>query len=262
MLDTHASSRSLGVPVDYWLDADEVAWITLNRPHRLNAITSDLTDSLVESLGRAAADDARVVVLQGAGASFCAGHDLMEEDQPDSTSNSWAEGLQNVTRGIRAIESPVLAAVHGYALGGGFEFALAADLVVAGSSSTFGFPEVEVGLSVTGGVTMLLPRLIGPLRAKQLLFFGERLTAQQAQQLGLANWVAEDDAFSDRVRELVDALLRKPASSLILAKSALDAGLENDMETQLQLEAVQLMGVVSSKDATAARESFRSARNR
>jgi enoyl-CoA hydratase/carnithine racemase len=258
--DTPASD--LDAPVDYRIDADQTAWITLNRPHRHNAITSDLTAALTTGLRQAGTDQARVTVLQGAGRAFCAGHDLVEEPQSDAASRRWAQGLQDVTRAMRQLPCPVIAAVHGYVLGGGFEFALSADLVIAARTATFGFPEVGVGLSVTGGVTMLLPRLVGPLRAKQMLLLGEHLDATQAAGLGLVNWVSENDDLPARVKNLVKQLLDKPALSTKLAKRALDAGLENGLEPQLELEVGHLITASASPEAAAGRQAFRASKTR
>ncbi len=250
-------AHPLAAPVDYQIDERRVAWITLNRPHRLNAISADLVEGIVESLDRATADDARVVVLRGAGRVFCAGHDLVEDDQSALTSRAWVDGLQDITRKMRGHCGIVVAVVHGYALGGGFEFALAADLVLATRSCIFGFPEVEVGLSVTGGATMLLARLLGPLRAKQLLLLGERIGTVDAQRLGLVNWVVDDNDVGSRVNAVVEQLLDRPGASIRLAKIAVDVGLENDMATQLDLEAEQLLSLVGTVDAASAREAFR-----
>ena len=140
--------------VDYELD-QSVARIYLNRPHRLNAVVPELTAGLVAALGRAGQDGARVVILAGRGRAFCSGFDL-KEPMPAETvlaTRIRVDGIQEVTRAIRRFPGPVVAAVHGYALGAGCEFALGCDLVVAAENAEFGFPEVSVGLSVTGGIS-------------------------------------------------------------------------------------------------------------
>ncbi len=196
--------------------------------------------------------------MRGQGRAFCAGQDLLEQDDGPG-SRSHGEALQDVTRGIRRLSAPVIAAVHGYALGGGFEFVLASDLVVAARGAVFGFPEVGVGLSVTGGVTMLLPRLVGPLRAKQLLLLGEHLDATQALQLGLVNWVVNDGEVDRHVDDVVKRLLDKPRASVALAKKALDIGLDNTLEAQLEAEVAHLMLTGRSEEARAAALAFRAA---
>ena len=253
--DQGAELRS---PVDYRFDPAGVAWITLNRPDRLNAITDELVHGVVDALSCASSDDARAVVMRGRGRAFCAGQDLLEQDDGPG-SRSHGEALQDVTRGVRRLGAPVIAAVHGYALGGGFEFVLACDLVVAARSAVFGFPEVGVGLSVTGGVTMLLPRLVGPLRAKQLLLLGERLDATQALQLGLVNWVVDDVDVDRHVDDLVKRLLDKPDASVALAKKALDIGLDNTLEAQLEAEVAHLVLTGRSREARTAALAFRAA---
>ena len=193
-------------PVDYRVDERGVARITLNRPHRLNAINAALVDGLVAALRQAADDEARVVVLTGAGTSFCAGHDLREPHA--AYTRERADALQEVTRLMRALPGVVVAAVRGYAVGGGAEFAMGADLVVATVSARFQFPEVAVGLSATGGSTSLLPRLVGLAQAKRLMLLGDRIDGVEAERLGLVTWAVPDDDLDARVEELVDTARR------------------------------------------------------
>src|ERR1700729_3484964 len=179
------------VAVDYEL-TDSVARVYLNRPHRLNAVVPELVTGLITAFGRAGSDGARVVVLAGRGRAFCSGHDLKEQLPPETVlaTRLRVDQIQEVTRAIRRFPGPVIAAVHGYALGAGCEFALGCDLVVAAEDAQFGFPEVSVGLSVTGGISRLLPLLVGPVRAKELLLVGERFGAARALELGLINQIA------------------------------------------------------------------------
>ncbi len=173
-------------PVEYSRDG-AIARIHLNRPERLNAVTTALTDGLAEALERATSEDARVIVLAGRGRAFCAGHDLKEPEPVETPVQTRVrlEGIQEITRLIRRFPGPVVAAVHGYALGAGCEFALACDVVVAGEDAQLGFPEVGVGLSVTGGISRLLPMLVGWARAKELLLLGERVSGLEAARIGL-----------------------------------------------------------------------------
>jgi enoyl-CoA hydratase/carnithine racemase len=223
--------------VDYEID-ESVARIYLNRPHRLNAVVPELTAGLVDGFRQAEADKARVIVLAGRGRAFCSGHDLKEPTPPESvlTTRLRVDAIQDVTRAIRHFPGPVIAAVHGYALGAGCEFALGCDLVVAGEDARFGFPEVSVGLSVTGGISRLLPLLVGPVIAKELLFLGERFDAVRAQQLGLVNRVAPAGEH-ERVAAAIAAQLRdQPALSLALAKQALDRGADCALEEAMAAE--------------------------
>ena len=223
--------------VEYEL-ADSVAWIHLNRPERLNAVVPELTESLVAAFERAGRDGARVIVLAGSGRAFCSGHDLKEKLPPETrlATRLRVEQIQDVTRAIRRFPGPVIAAVHGYALGAGCEFALGCDLVVAAQDAQFGFPEVSVGLSVTGGISRLLPLLVGPVRAKELLLLGERFGAARALDWGLVNRVAPAGQHEQAAAEIAARLRDQPARALALAKQALDRGAESALEEAMATE--------------------------
>jgi 2-(1,2-epoxy-1,2-dihydrophenyl)acetyl-CoA isomerase len=225
------------VAVDYEL-TESVARVYLNRPHRLNAVVPELTDGLVTALTRAGEDGARVVVLAGRGRAFCSGHDLKEQLPPETVlaTRLRVEQIQDVTRAIRRFPGPVIAAVHGYALGAGCEFALGCDLVVASEDAQFGFPEVSVGLSVTGGISRLLPLLVGPVRAKELLLVGERFGAVRALELGLVNQVAAAGEHEKAAEALAARLRDQPPLALALAKQALDRGADCALEEALAAE--------------------------
>jgi 2-(1,2-epoxy-1,2-dihydrophenyl)acetyl-CoA isomerase len=225
------------VVVDYELD-QSIARIYLNRPHRLNAVVPELTEGLVAALGRAEEDGARVVVLAGRGRAFCSGHDLKEPIPPETAlaTRRRVEVIQDVTRAIRRFSGPVVAAVHGYALGAGCEFALGCDLVVAGQDAWFGFPEVSVGLSVTGGISRLLPLLVGPIRAKELVLLGERFDAAAAREMGLVNRVVPAGEHEIAAAELAARLRDRPPLALTLAKQMLDRGVDSALEEAMATE--------------------------
>lgn len=214
--------------------ADGVAVVTLNRPERLNAVAPVLVDDLLAALDEVARDDdVRAVVLTGNGRAFCAGHDLKEPPASGDTRRR-LERIQDVTRRIRALPQPVIAAVHGYAIGAGAEFALGCDLVLAADDAVFAFPESGLGLSVTGGISRLLPLLVGPLRAKELLLLGERVDAATAARIGLVNAVVPD--VREAALAWARAIAAKPAYSVALAKRALDAGVDSTLDAALELE--------------------------
>ncbi|MFD4194499.1 enoyl-CoA hydratase/isomerase family protein [Amycolatopsis thermoflava] len=211
------------------LEIDEgVAHIWLNRPDRLNAVAPELVDDLLSALDRTA--NTKAVVLAGRGRAFCAGHDLKENPQGDSRAR--IERLQEVTRRLRTIPQPVIAAVHGYAIGAGAEFALGCDLVLAAEDAVFAFPEASLGLSVTGAASRLLPLIVGPLKAKELLLLGERVHARTAHELGLVNAVVPD--VHETARDWARRIPAHPATTL--AKRALDAGIDSALEQALELE--------------------------
>jgi 2-(1,2-epoxy-1,2-dihydrophenyl)acetyl-CoA isomerase len=223
--------------VDYEL-ADSVAWVRLNRPHRLNAVVPELVTGLVDALTQAGKDEARAVVLAGRGRAFCSGHDL-KEPLPSLTTSATrrrVDEIQDVTRAIRRFPGPVIAAVHGYALGAGCEFALGCDLVVASEEAQFGFPEVSVGLSVTGGISRLLPLLVGPVRAKELLLLGERIPASRALELGLVNRVVATGEHEAAAAALATRLIKQPALAMTIAKQSLDRGIDSNLEEAMATE--------------------------
>ncbi|WP_436531975.1 enoyl-CoA hydratase/isomerase family protein [Actinoplanes sp. HUAS TT8] len=220
--------------VDYEY-ADGIARIFLNRPERLNAVTPPLVDGVLAGLARAEQDAARVVILAGRGRSFCAGHDLKEPTPVETVTETRQrlERIQDVTRRIRTFPGVVVAAVHGYALGAGCEFALACDFVVADEQAQFGFPEVGVGLSVTGGISQLLPHLVGLAKARELLLLGDRITAPEALAIGMIHRVGPHEQVA---AELAARLVERPQGALQLAKRVLDLGLDGTLETALAVE--------------------------
>lgn len=235
-----------------------VAVVHLDRPHRLNAVVPDLVDGMLAAFERARAEEARAIVLAGRGRAFCAGHDLKEPApaEDEFAARRRLQRIQDVTRAIRSFPGPVVAAVHGYALGAGAEFALGCDLVVAAHDTRFGFPEVGVGLSVTGGISALLPRIVGPMRAKELLFLGEYLSADDALRLGLVNKVVATGSHEQAAHKLAQRLVAQPPAALALAKSLLDHGV-NSTETQaLDREVDAAIATMATGEAQSAAEAF------
>jgi 2-(1,2-epoxy-1,2-dihydrophenyl)acetyl-CoA isomerase len=224
-----------GVDVEYTY-AGSAARIHLNRPDRLNAVVPSLVDGLLDALEAARRDEARVVVLAGRGRAFCAGHDLKEPVPVETLAQTRErlERIQDVTRRIRSFPGIVIAAVHGYALGAGCEFALACDLVVADEPAKFGFPEVGVGLSVTGGISRLLPALVGLAKARELLLLGEPVAAPEALALGMIGRVAPAGKHEEAAGELAEVLLRRPPTALQLAKRVLEIDLEPALATETE----------------------------
>lgn len=166
-----------------------VSIVTLNRPERLNAMSGPLMDDLHAALVDAQADpDTRVIVFTGAGRAFCAGDDLKEfesQARDASGARAYIERIQDVTRAIVLGDTPVVGAIRGWAVGGGLEWTINCDFAIAAEDARFFFPETSLGVFVTGGVTELLPRLVGLQRARELIMLGERFDARQAQEWGL-----------------------------------------------------------------------------
>lgn len=238
----------MGAVVLDWQDG--VARVWLNRPERLNAVAPVLVDDLLAALDEVAGSGARAVVLAGRGRAFCAGHDL-EEPVPPGDSRARLERLQEVTRRLRALPQPVIAAVHGYAIGAGAEFALGCDLVLAAEDAVFAFPETGLGLSVTGAASRLLPLLVGPLKAKELVLLGERVDAATAERLGLVNAVVAD--VVEAAMAWARKLAQRPAATL--AKRALDASI--DIGSALELEVSHALMTEHSPEVARSAEAFR-----
>lgn len=241
---------------------DCVRTITLNRPERLNALNPELLDAF----DTAFADlppDVRAIVLRGAGRAFSSGHDLkwsaeQNAEGPKSAAElaEATERLHEITRRIRACPVPVVARVHGHAIGGGAEIALSADLVVAGRSATFRFTETAVGLVVTNGFTGVLPRTAGPAIAKEIIMLGEPFDADRAQGWGLVNRVVSDDDLDNEVARVVAVLRTKSPNALRLAKNLIDRGWDGSLEAIMRRETAASVAASQSADAQEAAAAF------
>lgn len=223
---------------------DKTALITLNRPHRLNAINGALLDGLIGALETARRDgDAVAVILTGAGRAFCAGEDLKETSDGKSLDDILRETemLQEVQRAVLRLGKPLIAAVRGYALGGGCEFAMSCDLRIAATDAVFGFPETEIGLTVTTAGTKLLSHLVGLGKAKELVFTGEHVGADEAVRIGLANQVVPLGGLLDAAWAMAEKIGKRSPLALRLSRAALDLGPHSSFEQILALEESHLL---------------------
>ncbi|MFI8090413.1 enoyl-CoA hydratase/isomerase family protein [Streptomyces sp. NPDC086080] len=227
-----------------------MAVIELNRPHRLNAVTDTVARAVAAAVRRAVDEGARAILLTGAGRAFCSGHDLKEPVPKENalSARERLERLQDVTRAIKRAPVPVIAAVHGWAVGAGCEWAVACDLVVAAEGTRFSFPEVGAGLAVTNGVSQLLGAVLGPQRAKYLLMTGAVFTAEEAHGWGMVNEVVPEGEERRRALALAESLLDKPSIPLALAKEGIDRGLGAGLEEALTMEVDLSMRVVDTED--------------
>jgi methylglutaconyl-CoA hydratase len=208
----------------YSVDAG-IARITLNRPEKRNALNPQLIETLSESLGRSADDEnVRVVLLTGAGTDFCAGADLAELDQSagDGVLDHLhsAGALADLFLKMRRHPRPIIAAVRGRALAGGCGLATACDLILAGATAQFGYPEVKIGF-VPAIVMAILRRSVNEKRAFELVTTGQNITAAEAQIIGLVNHVYADEDFDARVDAYAAGLASQSASAVTLAKQLL-----------------------------------------
>ncbi|MBO4256891.1 enoyl-CoA hydratase/isomerase family protein [Streptomyces griseorubiginosus] len=232
-----------------------VTHLTLNRPEALNALTPDQRDLLIRLLADASADaDVRAVVITGTGRGFCAGADLRGgaaagERVAGDVARVLRLGAQRLTAAVLDCEKPVIAAVNGTAAGLGAHLALACDLVLAAESARFIEVFVRRGLVPDGGGAYLLPRLIGPQRAKELMFFGDALSATDAERLGLVNRVVPDEELEKTARAWAERLAAGPTRALALTKQLVNASLDTDRATAFAAEAAAQEINMTTRDA-------------
>lgn len=231
---------------------DAVSVVTLNRPERLNAIGAELLDDLHAALVQAQNDPAtRVIVLTGAGRAFCAGDDLKEfgaqSDSPASIAVT-CENIQRITRDIMLGPKLVIGAVHGYAVGGGFEWVLNCDMVVAAEDLVCFFPEMSLGHFVTGGVTHLLPQSIGHQRAIELMVLGERQDASALRELGLVYKVVPGDELMGAALALARQIAERSPFATSRLKRVLTAQLGQNLLSALELERHAAMECFGNED--------------
>ncbi|WP_433624915.1 enoyl-CoA hydratase/isomerase family protein [Halomicrococcus sp. NG-SE-24] len=217
---------------------DGVATLTVDRPDRLNAMNVETLTSLKEALAEAEAADAHALVLTGAGEdAFVAGADIgYMQDLSTAEAQAYAELGHEVADAIETFPAPVIAAINGYAFGGGCELALACDLRVASEDAVLGQTEIDLGIVPGWGGTQRLSRLVGDELARRLVFFGERVDAQDAHEMGLVGDVVAHDQLDDYVAEMADDLAAKPAFALEAAKEALNQVHESDQTAGLRYE--------------------------
>lgn len=234
---------------------DGVAWITLNRPDRLNAFAGTMRDDLHDAIDRAASsDDVRVLVITGAGRGFCTGADVevmsdLLQRGDDATFETLVQAGMRVVQRLRAVEQPVIAAVNGPAAGAGASLALACDFRVASERATIGVTFNRIGLHPDWGATYTLPRLVGAGRAAELVMSGRMVEAREAERIGLFERVVAEDWFEDEVKKLAKELAAKPPLALKLAKRTLADSLDSDLDAMLAAEREQQMRCFRSADA-------------
>ena len=230
---------------------DGIAEIRLNRPQRLNAVTQQLYDELNGALGMAEAEQgARALLLTGEGRAFCVGADLKEHKagRTSAARRQYLQGEQTVCKRLLQFPLPVVAAVNGYALGAGAELAIASDFLLMAESAQIGLPEISLGNFLGGGITALLPRLVGLAKARELVFLGERIDGAEAARIGLANRVLADAGFVDTAREFAKRLGSKAPISMRLAKEQLNFAPERTLDAVLAAELDGMMFVATTKD--------------
>jgi len=226
-----------------------IAWIVLNRPERLNAINP----KMIEEIGRALDDleedpDVRVIVFKGNGRAFCAGADVTAFAGINPLlAMKASRKFQELTLKIQFYTKPTIAAIHGYALGGGLELALSTDFRIASEDAMLGQPEINLGFIPGAGATQRLARIVGPAKAKELIMTGDFIPAVEAHKMGLISKVVKPGALDEEARNLALKLAEKPPLALMAAKIAVDMGLEAGLWSGLAIES-QLFGILFSTE--------------
>ena len=253
--------------VDPVLLVEPTSWgvrLVLNRPAKLNAISVDLREALVEAVAAATDDDrVRVIAIAGAGRAFCAGYDLSEAAPP--TAWGWRDVLArdvDATLAIWSCPKPVIAQVHGYALAGGLELAMACDLIVASDDAQLGEPEIRFG---SAPVTLLMPFVLGQKKTRELLMTGDLVDAAEAGRIGLVNRVVPRDELAGAVDALADRLARVPpdvmAPTKLMLNRAMDAaGFAAAVELGLDLQSfINMSETAREFDAIVRRDGLKAA---
>ncbi|HTR95498.1 MAG TPA: enoyl-CoA hydratase-related protein [Trebonia sp.] len=235
----------------------QIATIRLDRP-KMNALNAQVSGEIAAAAAEVSGDDAiRAVIIYGGERVFAAGADI-KEMAPLGVAEmaAYAARLQAALNDVADIPKPVIAAISGYALGGGLELALCADFRVLGESAKVGQPEIQLGVIPGAGGTQRLPRLIGPARAKDLVFTGRHVAAAEALAIGLADKVAPDAGVYQAARDMAAQYANGPAVALRAAKQAIDRGLEVDLATGLDIERLHFASLYATEDQKNGMRSF------
>jgi enoyl-CoA hydratase len=237
--------------------AEGVGTVRIDRPpmNALDIATQDALRAVAQEV--AGRDDVRAVVVWGGERVFAAGADIKEMREMNYEGMAVrGRALQDSFNAVARIPKPVVAAVTGYALGGGCELALCADIRIAAEDARLGQPEILLGLIPGAGGTQRLARLVGPAKAKDLIFTGRQVSADEALAIGLVDQVAPADQVCARAHSWAARLARGPALALRAAKEAVDAGLETDLDTGLAIERGLFAGLFATQDRTTGMRSF------
>ncbi|MHB8263572.1 MAG: enoyl-CoA hydratase/isomerase family protein [Acidimicrobiales bacterium] len=233
-----------------------VALVTLNKP-KANALSSSVLEHLASIVAGLREDPPGAVVLYGGTRLFSAGADITEMDLDDPEAPARIAGnFHEVTNALATMGRMVIAAITGFALGGGLELALACDMRLAGESAKMGLPEIGLGILPGGGGTQRLPRLIGSSRAKEMVLSGRHVGAREALEIGLVNKIVPDGEVLDAAMSMAREFARGPLAAQALAKQAIDRGIASTLQEGLALECQAFGAVFATDDARTGISSF------
>jgi enoyl-CoA hydratase len=234
-----------------------IALVTLNRPDNLNTLNQRLFQELVQVTDEINEDDSvKVMIITGAGRAFSAGADIKEVvSKGGSLFSSKITPLSGFNR-IAGLSKPLIGAINGLAIGGGCELALVCDLRIASNAAKFGFGEIKIGVIPGAGGTVRTPRLIGPVKAKELLLFGDPISADEAYRIGLINKVVAPESLLDEARKWAKALSLLPPLAVKAIKSCVDVGMQMPLPAALDFEAKEAALLFNTEDRIEGMKAF------
>jgi len=229
-------------------DKGEINILTLNNPP-VNAICSELLEELDETLDSLKDKDSRAIIITGKGKSFVAGADIseMKDMTPEEAEEFSKEGHRIFTK-LETFPKPIIAAINGFALGGGLELALSCDILIASEKAQFGQPEVGLGLIPGFGGTQRLTRTVGPKKAKELIFTAERIQADEAYKIGLVNKVVKTEGLMDKCEEIAKNISKNAPLAVRHAKKAINEGSDIKIKEALEIESEEFKECFKTED--------------
>ena len=226
--------------IKYEITDNKIAIVTISRPEALNALNTQVIEELEQTLDMIEKNsDLSAMILTGEGRSFVAGADIGEQYPLDlSQGRKWGQRGSAVMRRIEKLEIPTIAAVNGFALGGGCEIAMACDIILASEKAKFGQPEVGLGITPGFSGTQRLPRRVGAAMAKELIFSGKMISAVEAERIGLANHVYPADELMDKAMEMAESFAKNAQIAVRYSKACIDRGMETGVDEGIAMENV------------------------
>ena len=224
--------------VKYEIKDENIAVVTINRPEALNALNSDVIAELEELMETIERDETiAALILTGEGRSFVAGADIVEQSKLDlAGGRKWGQRGSTLMRRIEKLKFPTIAAVNGFALGGGCEIAMACDIILASEKAKFGQPEVGLGITPGFSGTQRLPRRVGAAMAKELIFSGKMISAQEAERIGLVNHVYAPEELMNAALEMAKSFAKNSKTAVSYSKACIDRGMQTDIDSGIAVE--------------------------
>lgn len=238
--------------------ASFIGLLTLNRPDAMNALNRELIYEMEQVINEVVQDDhTRVLIITGGSKVFAAGGDIKAMAQCDSLeARKYVQPIQKLFKQIEEMPQPTIAAINGYAMGGGVELTLVCDFRIAADNAKFAFPEINLGIFPAAGGSQRLPRLIGMAKAKELMFTGDTIDAAQALQIGLVNQVTSPGELMNHVLKLAAKLSQKPPLTLRTLKSSMHSILNSDQNMGLEMELEKLCTLFATQDQKEGMQAF------